>query len=84
MLTWRISVCWSLTLVHVHCSTVLLCPGFVQTDMGTKSALKLGMKEAPTTVPDCANQIVLLLDKATRDTHGGKFWDIMNDKELPW
>ena len=58
--------------------------GWIQTDGGNKSAVKLGLKQAPVALADCVPRVVALLDTATRESHGGKFWSTDADKELPW
>ena len=46
------------------------------------------MTEAPTKYEEGIANIVQLLDTATRDTHGGKYWNIDTNQglpsELPW
>ena len=56
----------------------------MQSDMGNEGARKMGMAEASIPLEVCAAAIVRLLDTATRDTHGGKFWSADGDKEEPW
>ena len=62
----------------------VLSTGWVQTDMGNAGAAKLGMKEAAMKYDDCVVKITELLDTATRQSHGGKYWDLETDSELPW
>ena len=52
--------------------------------MGNAGATRLGLAEAPTKLKDSVNKIVQLLDTATRESHGGKYWSVDGDKELPW
>ena len=59
-------------------------PGWVQTEMGNKGAEKMGVKEAPMTTEESVNKIAQLFDSATRESHGGKYWSLDGDKELPW
>ena len=59
-------------------------PGFVQTEGGNASAVHLGMAEAPMKLDDCTTKIVALLDEATRDSHGGKYWNVELDNEIGW
>ena len=42
------------------------------------------MVEAPMKLEHSVNQIVQLLDTATRESHGGKYWSVDTDAELPW
>ena len=57
---------------------------WVQTEMGNAGAVGLGMKEAPMKYDDSIRKIVDLLDTATREKHGGKFWNVEQDNELQW
>ncbi|MCJ1296662.1 hypothetical protein MMC34_008228 [Xylographa carneopallida] len=59
-------------------------PGWVQTDMGNGGAKALGMEEAPMKYEVSIAKLVQLFDTATRDSHGGKYWSVDGDKELPW
>ena len=52
--------------------------------MGNGGAKSMGMEQAPMTVDDSVGKIVRLLDTATRESHGGKYWNLDDDKELPW
>ncbi|KAH8779993.1 hypothetical protein F5883DRAFT_449343 [Diaporthe sp. PMI_573] len=59
-------------------------PGFVQTEMGNMGArLLLGLEEAFIGVDESCNGIVQLIDAATKDSHGGRFWD-NEGKPLSW
>ncbi len=51
--------------------------------MGNWSAQLFGFESAPVTVDDSANGLLAVIDSATKETHGGKFWDF-EGKELPW
>jgi len=42
------------------------------------------MQEAPMRYEDSIAKITQLLDTATREAHGGKFWNVDTDSELPW
>ena len=66
------------------CCVVLGCAGWVQTEMGNAGAQKAGLEAAPMKLEDSIAKIVALLDTATRESHGGKFWSVDGDKELPW
>ena len=56
----------------------------MQTDMGNAGAESVGMKEAPMTVEQSVTGILNVVDKATRETHSGKFWNAEDGSELPW
>ncbi|PYH95600.1 NAD(P)-binding protein, partial [Aspergillus ellipticus CBS 707.79] len=59
-------------------------PGLVQTDLGNRSAKKLGLEQAPTTVEESSGAIIRLIDNATKETAGEKFFDAVRGTELPW
>ena len=69
---------------HPSLTAFPLHPGLVQTDMGMTAAPVLGLTEPPVTTDRCSTGIVKLLDESTRDTHGGKFWNVEDGAELPW
>ena len=60
--------------------------GWVVTDMGDALAEKLGMQRAPMSVEKSVTGIVKLLDESTRNTHGGKLWNVSRDGvvEMSW
>lgn len=58
-------------------SDALLSPGFVRTDMGRAGAADFGMKieDMDSISPiECAVGVLAVIDQATKETHGGKFW----------
>ena len=71
-------------LEHPNIVTFPLHPGLVQTDMGNAGAVAAGLEKAPLTLEQCVTDITKLVDVATRDTHGGKFWNSETGVELPW
>lgn len=58
-------------------------PGFVATDMGNFAARKLGLERAPVDVKDAMDGVVSEIDKATKETHGGKFISFQGGAQ-PW
>jgi hypothetical protein len=48
--------------------------------MGNTGARAFGMVQAPVAVKDSCNQMVKLVDGATKESHGGKMW--WHDGEL--
>ncbi|KAI1502913.1 NAD(P)-binding protein [Biscogniauxia marginata] len=58
-------------------------PGWIATDMGNFSAQQWGLEKAPESVEDSSKGVVKLVDVATKQTHGGKFWSY-KDNLLPW
>ena len=73
--------------IHIEQPTITavpIHPGWVQTEMGNAGAVVAGLKEAPVTVEQSVTGIVRLVDTADRATHGGRLWDVVEDKELPW
>ncbi|GAA5972857.1 hypothetical protein JCM11641_003976 [Rhodosporidiobolus odoratus] len=58
-------------------------PGHVQTDMGNDGARSFGLEQAPVTIEDSVAGQLRLVDEATGETHGGKFWDYTGDA-IPW
>ena len=69
---------------HPHLIAFPLQPGWVQTDMGNAVAVASGKEKALVTVEESVAGITRLIDEATRETHGGKFWNAIDGKELPW
>ncbi|KFY87282.1 hypothetical protein V500_07085 [Pseudogymnoascus sp. VKM F-4518 (FW-2643)] len=61
----------------------VMSPGWVQTEGGNSSAQILGLKEAPQPVEPTCDGMVEVFDKATKESHGGKFlsWE---GKEESW
>ncbi|KAG8160907.1 hypothetical protein KVR01_009171 [Diaporthe batatas] len=67
----------SLTAFVIH-------PGFVQTDMGNLGARTvLGMEKASIGVDESCDGVVKVIDTATKESHGGRFWDF-EGKSLTW
>jgi len=56
-------------------ASIVLSPGWVQTDLGNNGAVFFGMEQAPVTVEDSCVGMVKLLDAVTKESHGGKLWD---------
>jgi NAD(P)-dependent dehydrogenase (short-subunit alcohol dehydrogenase family) len=56
-------------------ASIVLSPGWVQTDLGNIGAVFFGMEQAPVTVEDSCVGMVKLLDAVTKESHGGKLWD---------
>ncbi|KAL4871111.1 hypothetical protein BDV12DRAFT_164807 [Aspergillus spectabilis] len=65
---------------------VVLCihPGHVQTGPGNLFAHSIGLEQAPNTVEESSGNLVALIDRATRESHSGKFIDVISGDELPW
>lgn len=61
----------------------VLSPGWVQTELGNNGANFFGMKEAPVTIDDSCTQMLKVIDGATKESHGGRFWGHEGD-ELAW
>ncbi|EHK98435.1 NAD(P)-binding Rossmann-fold containing protein [Glarea lozoyensis ATCC 20868] len=55
---------------HPGLISVVLDPGFVQTDMGNAGAKRVGMEEASTTIADSVDFLVTTIDGATKETSG--------------
>ncbi|OBT67284.1 hypothetical protein VE03_02627 [Pseudogymnoascus sp. 23342-1-I1] len=51
----------------------VMSPGWVQTEGGNESAKLLGLEEAPQPVEPTCDGMVEVFDKATKESHGGKF-----------
>ncbi|BGP02928.1 short-chain dehydrogenase/reductase SDR family protein [Rhodotorula toruloides] len=60
-----------------------ISPGWTQTDMGNAGARAFGLEEAPVKLEDSVAGILKIVDGATREKTGGKFWDYTGD-ELSW
>lgn len=60
-----------------------LC-SFVQTEMGNNGArILLGREKAFIGVDESCDGMVQFIDAATKDSHGGKFWD-NEGKQVSW
>lgn len=53
----------------------VISPGWVQTDMGNSGAKQFGMEEAPLSLDDSCNLMMPLIEQATKELRGGRFWD---------
>jgi norsolorinic acid ketoreductase len=60
-----------------------VAPGWVQTDLGNEGAKNAGMDAAPLTVEESVGGMLIQLDNATRETHGGKAINY-NGEVMPW
>ncbi|GAA5844275.1 hypothetical protein JCM9279_001751 [Rhodotorula babjevae] len=60
-----------------------ISPGFAQTDMGAAGAKGMGLDEAPVKLEDSVQGVLKVIDSATLEKSGGKFWDYTGD-ELTW
>ena len=69
---------------HPNVTAFPLHPGWVQTDMGNAGAALAGMKQAPMSVEQSVSGILSTVDKATRASHGGRFWNAEDGSELQW
>ena len=61
--------------------------GWVETEMGSRLADKLGLPKAPMTLDESVTGIVRLLDESTRATHGGMLWNVASNgsvHQMPW
>ena len=73
--------------IHVEHPTITafpLHPGWVQTEMGNAGAKSVGMQEAPVTIEQSVTGILKAVDTSDRASHGGKLWDVIENKEIPW
>ena len=61
-----------------------LQPGTIQTHLGNLVAQKIGLEKAPITLSDGVTGIVKVMDEATRQSHGGRFWNAVDGKQLTW
>ncbi|TVY14234.1 Norsolorinic acid ketoreductase [Lachnellula arida] len=75
--------------LSAHCGNQWLTafavnPGLVATDMGNKTAKFLGLEKAPYTQEYCAEHMINLIEKASRESTSGKFIDVIKGEEVPW
>jgi len=56
----------------------------VDTDLGAVAIKKRGLSKAPVSLPECVDNIVTMMDEATRESHGGRFWNSVDGKQIPW
>jgi hypothetical protein len=64
-------------------TSFVIHPGWVATDLGNLGATNIGLKEAPVSVKESTDGIIQIVDKASKDTHGGTFWEY-NGQPYPW
>ncbi|OTA97018.1 hypothetical protein M434DRAFT_19239 [Hypoxylon sp. CO27-5] len=64
-------------------NALVIDPGFVQTDLGNYAAQLAGLEKAFVTVEDSAAGVVKVIDGATKESHGGKFWNYTGE-EIAW
>ncbi|KUJ17522.1 NAD(P)-binding protein [Mollisia scopiformis] len=75
--------------LSAHCGNKWLTafavnPGLVATDMGNETVKFLGLEKAPYTQEYSAEQIMKLIEKASRESTSGKFVDAIKGEEVPW
>lgn len=58
-------------------------PGFCQTDLGNHAAQLAGMEKAFVLVEESVPKLVELIDGATKESHGRRFWNYTGG-ELAW
>ena len=75
-------LCCAVLCCAVPCCVMLDRLGADRHRQRRRPAMK--MVEAPMKLEHSVNQIVQLLDTATRESHGGKYWSVDTDAELPW
>ena len=69
---------------HTNMTAFPIHPGWVQTEMGNAGAAIAGMKEAPMTLEQSVSGILGIVDKSTRATHSGKFWNVEDGGVVAW
>jgi hypothetical protein len=52
----------------------VITPGWLQTDMGNAGARAFGYEEAPMTIEESVGAMVPLIEKSTKESHGGRLW----------
>lgn len=57
----------------------VITPGWCQTDMGNGGAKAFGYEEAPVNVEESCSRMVELIEGATKESRGGRFWDYTGD-----
>jgi hypothetical protein len=62
-------------------ASIVIDPGWTQTEMGNAGAVAFGKKEAPVTVEDSCNGMVKLLDGVSKESHGGRLWRYTGELE---
>ena len=62
---------------------MLLIPyiSWVQTDLGNNGARFFGYEQAPLTIDESCNGMVKLIDMATKESNGGRFWNYDGGQE---
>ncbi|KAL2040545.1 hypothetical protein N7G274_006524 [Stereocaulon virgatum] len=68
---------------HPELVSLIVDPGFAQTDMGNNAAKLNGMKEAPLPTKDSVAGVVAQIDAATKEKGSGTF-AVWNGESSPW
>ena len=61
----------------------VICPGWVQTDMGKSGATAMGLESAPVTTEESVKGMLEKIDNATKEETSGTFQSF-DDKKYPW
>ncbi|KAK4868275.1 hypothetical protein LT330_006997 [Penicillium expansum] len=59
-------------------------PGLVQSESGNRGARAMGLPQAPNSLRQSVDAILLLIDTATRESTSGKFINVIDGTEIPW
>lgn len=68
---------WYTKAIHLEEPTITafaIHPGWVQTDLGNRSAYLFGLEQSDTTIDDSISGLIMHIDRATRESHSGKMF----------
>ncbi|RWQ94044.1 hypothetical protein C8Q69DRAFT_522497 [Paecilomyces variotii] len=59
-------------------------PGLVQTETGNRGAKLIGLELAPNSLEESTSKTIAVIDKASRESTSGKFFNAIDGTEIPW
>ncbi|OTA99519.1 hypothetical protein M426DRAFT_67652 [Hypoxylon sp. CI-4A] len=84
--TSKIAIHWLTKKINAEeewLNALVINPGFVQTDLGNFAAQLAGLEKAFVTVEGSSAGVVKVIDGATKESHGGRFWNYTGE-EVAW
>jgi len=63
--------------------TLPMSPGWVSTDMGSRTAKRIGKTDGMIDVQTSVSGMLSVIDKADKENYSGRFWSY-EEKEMPW
>ncbi|KAJ9210804.1 hypothetical protein DTO166G4_7575 [Paecilomyces variotii] len=78
---------WLTTAIHSSekwLTAFAVHPGLVQTEMGNRGAKLIGLELAPNSLEESTSKTITVIDKASRESTSGKFFNAIDGTEIPW